>query len=538
MYWYVCNIKSRVLCGMYGMGDTDMKYWGVPDDYNTIRTLGELLNSNYVFSDVVSQLQNNLLMRLGDDTSRYPGIIGLDKDVIPALDRAILAGHDILLVGQIGQAKTRLAQVISTELLSPMPVLNNSITNDTPYDMPRDHLEILLNDGVLPASSEFYTSPETSEYIRDNKYDARIQWVSGERRSKFIVATPDVTVKDMVGYIDVAKVAKKGVDMYDIRTYSPGYLMQAKHGIFCIDELPVLDARKQVALLSVLQDGLFTAGSYPVIFRPRTVLFATANPIDYTHSGRIIEPLYDRLKSHIRTVYPPTIQNEMDIILQEIAIRNGITAIISNTILYILADIVRRLRNSPLVSQEKGVSVRVGIHGLELLIAEARRARPDCMACPRISDLDCLYQVARFELSEIDDTPENRLGTLNGIIDEAIKNYNVDVESSLIDKIKSEFEGKEFDVSNVTSYDVYKKRLDNFPALCGVVEQLTDNIVNDKDYSLFYNGAVYAKGSPDAIDDNMIKKEIMPVVLEMVLEWLCWHTPKILERRDTKYVLA
>jgi len=105
--------------------------------------------------------------------------------------------------------------------------------------------------------------------------------------------------------------------MYKIDSYSPGQLMQAKHGIFCIDELPVLDPRKQVSLLSVLQEGRFTTGSYPVIFEPKTSLFATANPIDYTHSGKVIEPLYDRLKSHIHTHYPKSIENEMLIILQE-----------------------------------------------------------------------------------------------------------------------------------------------------------------------------------------------------------------------------
>lgn len=497
-------------------------YYGVPDDYESIRTIGDLLDSEYEFADAPRQLRENLMMRLSDD-DRYPGIIGLDSDVIPALDRAILAGHDVLLVGQIGQAKTRLAQVISSTLLSPMPIIHGSITNDTPYDLPSAQLDALLQSDDIASSSEFYISPESSEYILDNGRDAKIRWVSGLDRSKFVVATPDITVKDMVGYIDVAKVAKKGVEMYDVSTYSPGYLMQAKHGIFCIDELPVLDTRKQVALLSVLQDGLFTAGSYPVVFRPRTVLFATANPVDYTHSGRIIEPLYDRLKSHIRTRYPNTIQDEMRIILQESNTPKN--AIISDTVLHVLAGIIRNVRASPLVNQEKGVSVRMGIHGLELLVAEAYRARPDAIPSPRISDMHCLYQVARFELSEIDDTSQNRHDTLHDVINQTIQNYddninNVTMEPSDVDKIKSEFEGAEFHTSNTMSY---AEQLQTFPALRNIVEQFTSN-GNFHTFNTKNNGE--------------IKEAVMPVMVEIVLEWLCRQTPKILERRDSKYVLA
>ena len=110
------------------------------------------------------------------------------------------------------------------------------------------------------------------------------------------------------------RIAKKGIEIYDIESYTPGYLLQANHGMMCIDELPVLDPRKQVALLSVLQEGKFTTGSYPITFRPDVSIFATANPTDYTHSGRIIEPLSDRLRSHIKTHYPVSLEDEIMII--------------------------------------------------------------------------------------------------------------------------------------------------------------------------------------------------------------------------------
>lgn len=248
----------------------------------------------------------------------------------------------MFLIGQIGQAKTRLVEVIAKNLLSPIPVIDGSITNDTPMDLPQDDLVSLLEGQELSgASTTFHISPESTKKIQDNKLDTKINWIEGSQRFRYVLATPDISVKDLVGYIDAIKVAKKGVEMYKIDSYSPGRLLQAKHGIFCIDELPVLDPRKQVALLSVLQEGRYTTGSYPIIFEPKTVFFATANPIDYTHSGKIIEPLYDRLKSHIHTHYPKTIEHEMQIILQEAKLASCLVPVF---ILKTLARLVHKAR--------------------------------------------------------------------------------------------------------------------------------------------------------------------------------------------------
>jgi len=302
--------------------NSDPKYTeiiaGVPEDFADIKTLGDLLEINYKVVGVKEQLRKNLMLKIERDESKYPGIIGFDDDVIPAVDRAILSEHDVFLIGQIGQAKTRLVQIIAENLLSPIPIIQHSITNDCPMDLPKNELISLLEERDDKARNpKFFVSPESEDTIRENKLETPIRWIDGKDRYKYVLATPDISVKDLVGYIDAIKVAKKGVEMYKIDSYSPGQLMQAKHGIFCIDELPVLDPRKQVALLSVLQEGRFTTGSYPIIFEPKTAFFATANPIDYTHSGKVIEPLFDRLKSHIHTHYPKTIEDEMMIILQE-----------------------------------------------------------------------------------------------------------------------------------------------------------------------------------------------------------------------------
>jgi len=382
---------------------------GLPEDYTQIKTLGDLLEINYKIVGAKEQLRQNLISKMETNDIRYPEIIGFEEDVIPALDRAILACHDIMLVGQIGQAKTKIAQAISKNLLSPIPVIKGSITNDSPMDLPKDELISLLEDKDNPMSvPKFYIDSNSMDKIRDNKLDTEIEWIEGQQRYKYVLATPDISVKDLVGQIDAIKITKKGVEMYQIESYSPGQLMQAKHGLFCIDELPVLDTRKQVALLSVLQEGRFTTGSYPVIFEPKIAFFATANPIDYTHSGKIIEPLYDRLKSHIHTHYPKSLDEEMLIIIQEAKIAKSFIPIF---MLRTLARIIQNARASQEINQDKGVSVRMGIHALELLVGEAERTRAlshKILAVPRPCDIFCIGQATKFELTEMDDTVINR----------------------------------------------------------------------------------------------------------------------------------
>ena len=215
-------------------------------------------------------MRGNLIVKMKKGDHPYSGIIGYDDDVIPALNRAILSGHDILIIGQIGQAKTKIAESIAKNLLSSIPVVRGTITNDIPTSIPEEQLIALLNDSeVIRASPEFSVSRECEDIIRNNKLDTKLDWIDGIDRYRYILATPDISVKDLVGQIDAIKIAKKGVELYNIESYSPGQLLQARHGIMCIDELPALDPRKQVALLSVLQEGKFTTGSYPVVFKTR-----------------------------------------------------------------------------------------------------------------------------------------------------------------------------------------------------------------------------------------------------------------------------
>ena len=519
---------------------------GLPEDFKEIKTLKDLLAINYKVVDVKEQLRKNLISKINSGEEKYPGIIGFDDDVIPALDRAILSCHDIFLVGQIGQAKTKIVETISKNLLSPIPIIKKSITNDCPMDLPETELISLLEDQELNTSNpKFYVSPESVEIIRDNKFDTPIEWIEGKDRYKYVLATPDISVKDLVGYIDAVKVAKKGTEMYKIDSYSPGQLMQAKHGIFCIDELPVLDPRKQVSLLSVLQEGRFTTGSYPVIFEPKTIFFATANPIDYTHSGKVIEPLYDRLKSHIHTHYPKTLETEMLIILQEAKTSKSL---IVSSILKILAKIVQKARQSPEINQEKGVSVRLGIHGLELLVGESERTRAlshKILPSPRLSDMHCLNQVAKFELLEMDDTIENRKKVFEELIDESIKEtcleYLGEQDVTFLESIKEEFQGKTFQVSQQMIWKngqtSYSSQLDGFDNLKKLIESKLEQIHLEQ--KSFFEKTQLKKINSDILtlnDGN--DDELLSALTEIILEGLRNFNPKILERKEAGYVSA
>jgi magnesium chelatase subunit I len=530
--------------------DTAPKYTqtmaGVPESYEDIKTIRDLLEINFKLVKAKEQLRQNLINIIKTGGQKYPEIIGYDEDIIPALDRAILSSHDIFLIGKIGQAKTKLVETIAKNLLSPIPVIEGSITNDCPMDLPQEELASLLEGRQISKTSpKFFTSPESVEKILDNQLDTKIVWVHGQDRYRYVLATPDISVKDLVGYIDAIKVAKKGVEMFKIDSYSPGQLMQAKHGIFCIDELPVLDPRKQVALLSVLQEGRYTTGSYPVVFEPKTVFFATANPIDYTHSGKIIEPLYDRLKSHIHTSYPKTIEDEMLIILQEAKTPDCFIPVF---VLKTIARLVQKARTSPEINQSKGVSVRLGIHGLELLIGESERTRTifnKVMPVPRHSDMYCLSQIAKFELSEIDDTLENRQKIFGELLESAIKEtcleYVQNLDAAILDAIRQEFSEKTFQTSQKSVWTdgeySYENQLQNFRNLRSLVDSTSERIIQEQ-------AGLEQKATAAKISDRNIKmaekttSEFKSAILEIVLDGLCFVTPKIINKKETGYVAA
>ena len=520
---------------------------GVPQNYKEIKTLKNLLEINYKHAKVDDQIRGNLITLLKKGINPYRGIIGYDDDIIPSINRGILAGHDLLLVGQIGQAKTKLSEAISNNLLSPIPIIRKSLTNDIPTTIRVEHMISLLEDKeVTHYSPTFTVSKETEENIRNNGLDTRVDWINGSERYRYILATPDISVKDLVGQIDAIKIAKKGVEIYNIESYSPGQLLQARHGILCIDELPVLDPRKQVALLSVLQEGKFTTGSYPVYFEPDLKIIATSNPIDYTHSGKIIEPLFDRLRSHIETRYPVKIIDEMLIMIQEIKLSDPKNIILPIFVLKTLAKITQLARTNSDINQDKGVSVRMSVHSTEAIISEAERVRSltyNVKAVPRFSDINSIHQTSKFELSELDDNKQNRLEILNKLISEAInttaREYIQNIKSEEIVLLKNEFgKNKRFIVSQnllgddtSNSSDNYETQLKNFPTLKKILDRMIE--IDEKENDVFIKNIEYNRIDINGLSfSNKQDKEYRASIVELILEGLRNLDNPIIDRRE------
>ena len=560
----------------------------MPADHGSMTRLGDLLEAHYRLVPARAQLRRNLAARRAAGLAAYPGVLGFGDTVEPAIDRALLAGHDMLLVGQVGQAKTLLARTIAATLLSAMPVVRGSATSDCPMDLPPAELAAAL-DGENPAAGRpaFHVSPDTIEAIGDGGLETRIEWRPGADRFRYVLATPDLSVKDLVGHVDVARVARRGAATYSVESYSPGQLMQAKHGLLCIDELPVLDPKKQVALLSVLQEGVFTTGAFPVAFEPRTVLVATANPVDYTHSGRIVEPLSDRLRSHVRTHYPRTAGDEMAIVLAEACARAppDARALPSEPAARIVAGILAGMRASPHIDQARGVSTRIGIHGLEALVAEAERARgmaagAAAAAAPRLADLHALWQAAKFDLAELDGTDENRREVFSEIVDEAVRAAAAEALADAgggggaLAAVRAEFEGGAgggggpgqgqgqgqgapvFRVSQRAHWEAagnsggdrgcgadgaaappYSEQLARLPALAGMVDAAAAAAEARHGRLCAAAGLapdcrVAAGPAGEAAGDARC------MAAELLLEALRWSKPKVLDRRDGRYVAA
>ena len=529
---------------------------GLPEDYKQIKTLGDLLNICYKHVTVQEQMRTNLIAKLKKGEHPFPGIIGYDNDVVPAINRAILSSHDMLLVGQIGQAKTKIAEAIALNLLSPIPIVRGTITSDIPTSIPEDELIALLTDTEISRMKpEFMMSPECEDIIRANKLETKVDWVSGADRYKYILSTPDISVKDLVGQIDAIKIAKKGIELYNIESYSAGQLLQARHGILCIDELPVLDPRKQVSLLSVLQEGKFTTGAYPIVFKPDVRIIATANPVDYTHSGKIIEPLFDRLRSHIDTHYPRTVEEEMLIIIQEAKIADAKNVVLPAFMIKTIAKITQMTRMHHDVNHDKGVSVRMSVHSMEMMIGEAERTRSivyGIKAIPRFCDIHCIHQSSKFELAEMEDTRQNRKNVLDSIIENVIKELSVEyiqnVAPEQLTKVKNDFaKNKTFQVSQTIvgngrsdkSVDSdYESQLSSFPALQQVVNETIARVKEEQKQLTEQALQLGIKTDNISLSENL-DGEFTASVTEVILEGLRHTQPPLLDKKDNNiYDLA
>lgn len=358
------------------------------------RTIGELQQSEYQVLPVKEEMRKNLIRKLRDNQPLFPGIVGYDDTVIPQIENAVLSGQDIIFLGERGQGKTRMARALTNLLDEEVPVIKGSPLNDNPY---------------APISAE------GKRLVEEHGDLAEIEWITRDMRYGEKLATPDITIADLIGEIDPIKVAE-GRYLSDEMTIHYGLLPRTNRGIFCINELPDLAERIQVGLLNILEERDVQIRGYKVRLPLDVYLVASANPEDYTNRGRIITPLKDRAGSQIRTHYPATLDQEIDIMVQESLHfeTTGYEVEVPQYMKEIVAELTHLARRHPDISQRSGVSVRVSISNYENLLSNAlKRAIKlgEHRVVPRVSDMSALAAstTGKIEVESVGEVREEKL---------------------------------------------------------------------------------------------------------------------------------
>jgi magnesium chelatase subunit I len=351
-------------------------------------TLGELKASEHQLRTVKEELRHNLLDRLRAGENAFPGIVGFSQTVLPHLERAIIAGHDVILLGERGQGKTRLIRTMTGLLDDWTPAVDGCEINDHPY---------------APACAR---CQRLAAELGD---ELPITWRPRSDRYGEKLATPDTSVGDLIGDIDPVKVAE-GRTLGDPETIHYGLVPRTNRGIFSLNELPDLAERIQVSLLNVLEERDLGVRGYSLRLPLDIVLVASANPEDYTNRGRIITPLKDRFGAEIRTHYPLTLEAELDLINQEAQLAWQDTepgAVLPAHLVQVIARFTRLVRASPAVDSRSGVSARFAIAAAEAVAASAvRRAaisgedQPVARVCDLPAVISTLRGKVEFEVSE------------------------------------------------------------------------------------------------------------------------------------------
>jgi magnesium chelatase subunit I len=371
-------------------------------------TLGELKACGYRMQSVKDEMRRNLIARLPSEAPLFPDILGYDETVVPQIQNAILSKHDMLLLGLRGQAKTRILRQLVRLLDDSVPVVAGSEVHDHPFAPISRHARDLI-------AKEGDATP--------------IQWIGRDERYHEKLATPDVTIADLIGEVDMIKHAE-GRYLSNELTMHFGLIPRTNRGIFCINELPDLAPKIQVGLFNVLEERDIQIRGYPVRLDLDLCMVFSANPEDYTNRGRIVTPLKDRLGSVIRTHYPLTREIGIAISDQNAWLdRDGDGRAAPAIPLYIkqvVEEVARLARSSPHVNQQSGVSVRMSIANLENIVSNAERRaikNRERWIVPRVSDLGFAAASSRGKLELTmaeDEGHEDKL--IHRIIDEAIKN--------------------------------------------------------------------------------------------------------------------
>ena len=368
------------------------------------KTFGELRDSGYAPKTVRQEMRDNLIERIKAGDELFPGIVGFEDSVLPQLENALLAGQDIILLGERGQAKSRLIRSMTALLDGETPAMAGCELRCSPFS---------------PICSR------CKQTLADDGDAAAVAWIGRDERYSEKLATPDITVADLIGEVDPIKVAE-GRYLSDEFTIHYGLIPRTNRGIFCINELPDLSERIQVSLFNLMQERDIQIKGYRIMLPLDVLLVSTANPEDYTNRGRIITPLKDRYGAQIRTHYPRSLDEEIRIVEQECARFEDADSLVATPryMKEIIAEFTALARRSPDVNQRSGVSLRVSIANYETMAAAAfkRALRHGEPASPRVSDLAAITAstTGKIELESVEEGREFKV--IEDLVKKAVLN--------------------------------------------------------------------------------------------------------------------
>lgn len=450
-------------------------------DYKKIKTLAQLKSAGYKFKTIKDELRENLIDKLRKKENVFEGIWGYEETVIPELERAILAGHDINLLGLRGQAKTRLARLMTHLLDEYIPVIEGSELNDDP----------------LHPISRF-----GQDKIKDMGDETPITWLHRNDRYSEKLATPDVSIADLIGDVDPIKAASLKLPYSDDRVIHFGLIPRSHRCLFVINELPDLQARIQVALFNILQEGDIQIRGFKIRL-PLDIQFVfTANPEDYTNRGSIVTPLKDRIDSQIITHYPKSMEVSKKITQQEAQIREEQKGLVS--VPEIAKDLIEQIafeaRKSEFVDAKSGVSARLTISAFENLLAAAERRallNNEKKTMIRIADFSGVVPSITGKVELVYEGQQEGPGIVaHNLVGKAIRsqflNYFPDPDKFRKQKDKSPYkkisnwfgDGNTTDLLNDMSNSDYEKALRGVPGLLDLVNEFHKG--QDNNLKLFF----------------------------------------------------
>ncbi|MBI2765186.1 MAG: magnesium chelatase [Chloroflexi bacterium] len=423
------------------------------------RTVGELKAAGYQVLPVREEMRKNLIAKIRTGEDLFPGVFGYEETVIPHIVNAILAGQDIIFLGERGQAKSRIIRSLTSLLDEETPVLAGCEIPENPFApitrMGRD---------IIEAKGDA----------------AELAWLDRDARYGEKLATPDITIADLIGEVDPIKVAE-GKYLSDELTIHYGLIPRTNRGIFCINELPDLAERIQVGLLNIMEERDVQIRGYRIRLALDVFVVASANPEDYTNRGRIITPLKDRYGAQVRTHYPTRIEHEIDIMMAEhhpgpadfkVAVPPYMTEVI--------AEISRLARRSPDVNQRSGVSVRASIANYESMLANAlRRAivTGEDTVVPRVSDLPYVIPTlsGKVEFETVEDGREDQI--IDKLIQGAVvavfnRHFNVGELEPVVNRFKAGFAAE---VGDMTPSETYVQLAAQVEGLNAALEKIGAN---------------------------------------------------------------